>query len=260
MNLLSLQEEQWRPPVYLKREGWFNRLKLMAYGFLDLQYATINRDLSIVLPKVRGTVLDVGCGVQPYRGLFDPSVKYIGIDTTNSKTHFGYETPDTLYYSGDRWPVENISVDFILCTETLEHVQDPTVFLKEAARVLRPSGEMVLTVPFAARWHFIPYDYWRYTPSGLQVLLEKAGFGDIQVYPRGNSLTVACYKVMAFIFGLLFPASAHHLPASFYRICGILFLPILLPVAIVANLTIGMNGAADCLGYTVIAERSKGKS
>ncbi len=66
---------------------------------------------------------------------------------------------------GKIWPVDDASVDLAFATETLEHVDDPAQFLSEAYRVLRPGGRLILTVPFSARWHFVPYDYWRYTPA-----------------------------------------------------------------------------------------------
>ena len=40
------------------------------------------------------------------------------------------------------------------------------------------ADEILLTVPFAARWHFVPYDYWRFTPSSFRYLLETTGFSD----------------------------------------------------------------------------------
>ena len=86
-----------------------------------------------------------------------------------------------------------------------EHVPEPGAFLAEASRCLRPGGRLLLTVPFAARWHYIPHDYWRFTPSGLERLLSAAGFRDAAIYARGNSLTVACYKAMALMLPLLLP-------------------------------------------------------
>jgi hypothetical protein len=110
-------------------------------------------------------------------------------------------------------------------------------------------------VPFAARWHFIPYDYWRFTPSGLERLLTNAGFINIRVYARGNAATVACYKVMALLLRLLFP---QNLPSVSLvtRIISLPFLPILLLLAAIANVSLWGNGGDDCLGYTVLAEKS----
>jgi hypothetical protein len=68
---------------------------------------------------------------------------------------------------------------------------EPVFLLKER---LVPGGTLVLTVPFTARWHFIPYDYWRFTPSSFHHLLTTTGFRSGRVYAHGNALTVPCYK------------------------------------------------------------------
>jgi len=54
-------------------------------------------------------------------------------------THPGVDVQDLPF--GDR------SYDFVLCNHVLEHVPDDHAALRELARVLRPSGVAVLTVP-----------------------------------------------------------------------------------------------------------------
>lgn len=259
-NLIHCATEHWRPPIFTKGLHWWQRLSAVIRRFFDLQAGSIWSDLAAELPKVSGTVLDVGCGAQPYRILLPPGVRYIGIDTVDAKAHFGYEMSDTIYFSGDTWPIKTESVDFILCAETLEHILDPGTFLSEMYRCLRPGGRILLTVPFAARWHFIPWDYWRFTPSGLNHLLERAGFVGIEVYARGNQLTVACYKQMALILPLLFSQASNPFLVWVFRLLGLIAMPILLVLAIIANLSRKMKGGNDCLGYTVLAKRHCGES
>lgn len=260
-NLLEASKEHWKPPIYRNNtQNLWNRTKVGCYSFFDFQYSTIHRDLSKYLPDVTGNVLDVGCGLQPYRHLFPTSAKYTGIDISESKNRFGYQTSDTIYYSGKTWPVKNKSMDFILCTETLEHVASPDIFLKEAFRALKPGGRILLTVPFAARWHFIPHDYWRYTPSALDLLLTQAGFIHNRVYARGNQLTVVCYKIISFIFSLLTPQKSNFAFENTCRLLGILLLPFFVTFAIIGNLTKAKSGIVDCLGFTVLAEKPKVQS
>lgn len=64
----------------------------------------------------------------------------------------------------------------VLCSEVLEHVARPWVGLPELRRVLRPGGLVVLTTLFAFPEHGYPDDFYRYSRSGLQLLLEDAGF------------------------------------------------------------------------------------
>jgi len=257
-NQLERRTEAWQPPRFKPIKTRAERLLAAARRFVDLQAGSIWIDLSRLLPHSRGLVLDVGCGAQPYRPLVHPCATYQGIDSVDAERHFGYCLPDTTYYEGDRWPVSDASVDVVLTTETLEHVPEPTAFLSEAFRCLKPGGRILLTVPFAARWHFIPHDYWRFTPSGLQRLLSTAGFTGITVLARGNALTVACYKVMALIIPLLMPQKKALGIRLLVHATGLVMLPVLILLASIANLSLEARDGDDCLGYTAVAVRPIG--
>ncbi len=56
-------------------------------------------------------------------------------------------------------PETDGSFDFILCSEVLEHVPEPTKALAEFARLLKPGGKLILTAPFSSLVHFAPYHY-----------------------------------------------------------------------------------------------------
>jgi SAM-dependent methyltransferase len=256
-NLVEATSESWRPRLFRETTTGLSRLLAAERRFFDIQAGSAWRDLRAVLPSLRGTVLDVGCGAQPFRSLVNPQATYQGIDTDEAKAHFGYEMPNTTYFSGDTWPVAAASANVVLCTETLEHVLDTRHFLAEAARSLAPGGTLLLTVPFAARWHFIPYDYWRFTPSSLNQLLTAAGFHNVRVYARGNAFTVACYKLMTLLLLLLMPQTASRFTALLLRLAGVLSLPLFILLAVLANLSLRNRGGDDCLGYTVLAVRSR---
>ncbi|MBN5016006.1 methyltransferase domain-containing protein [Stenotrophomonas maltophilia] len=67
----------------------------------------------------------------------------------------------------------------IVCSEVLEHVARPWLALPELRRVLQPGGLLVITTLFAFPEHGYPDDYYRYSQSGLRLLLADAGFSDI---------------------------------------------------------------------------------
>jgi SAM-dependent methyltransferase len=253
--MVERAEEHWRPPLFKPARSRKDQLLAAARRFFDLQAGSAWIDLTEILPTVTGTLLDVGCGAQPFRPLIGPKTRYIGVDTADAATKFGYEIRDTVYFTGDRWPIETESVDTVLCTETLEHLLDPRVLLLEARRCLRVGGDLILTVPFAARWHFIPYDYWRYTPSSLNSLLRETGFDEVVVYARGNALTVACYKTMALFLPLLLGSDSGAAGTLVARLAGLLSLPLVILLAAIANLSLRSPGGDDCLGYTVLARR-----
>jgi SAM-dependent methyltransferase len=255
-NMVEAASEVWRPKLFAASTTPFSKFLAKLRRFFDIQAGSAWRDLSAVLPSLQGNVLDVGCGAQPFRSLINSQARYKGIDTDSAKPHFGYEMPDTTYFSGDAWPIADASMNAILCTETLEHVLETRLFLAEAARCLIPGGMLLLTVPFAARWHFIPYDYWRFTPSSFNHLLTATGFLDVRVYARGSALTVACYKVMTLLLLLLMPQDVSTVSGLLLRLVGAIFLPLFVLVAAVANLSLLGPGGDDCLGYTVFAIRA----
>jgi SAM-dependent methyltransferase len=253
-NLALRSEERWRPPIFKPTNDVRGRIAAAVRRFFDLQAGSLWRDLSQELPMVRGTLVDVGCGAQPYRRLLPSDTEYIGLDIERAQADFGYAIPDVRLIKEDgRWPVPEAQADVVLATETMEHVPDPPAFLAEAYRSLRPGGRLVLTVPYAARWHYIPNDYWRFTPSALRILLERAGFTQVMVHARGNERTVACYKLLALLLPVALPqdvpGSVRLTPRS------VLIAPLALTLAVLANLSLRGPPGDDCLGYTVFALR-----
>ncbi|GJD63092.1 class I SAM-dependent methyltransferase [Methylobacterium frigidaeris] len=250
-NLVEQEAERFKPPVFRPRRSRWDDLLAAGRRFLDLQAGSAWRDMRVELSKASGIVLDVGCGAQVFRSLLPPAARYRGIDTRDALDRFGYAVPDTEYFEGTDWNVPPESVDVVLCTEVLEHIETPAPFVDNLFRCLRPGGRLVITVPFAARWHFVPYDYWRYTPSSLDLLLRQAGFRDVRVTARGNPVTVACYKAMALCLIPLMGEGGH--PAR--RLLGAALLPLLGGLAVIGTLSLRSDWGEDCLGYTVTARR-----
>jgi hypothetical protein len=61
-NCLDRQAESWRPMVFHSRSTWRGIVVDGVRRFLDLQYASIYRDVQSLARRMTGDVLDVGCG------------------------------------------------------------------------------------------------------------------------------------------------------------------------------------------------------
>jgi SAM-dependent methyltransferase len=255
-NLAERSGDQWRPPALEPGRSALARVLGSVRRFFDFQAGSCWADVAAEASGWSGKVVDVGCGAQPYRSLLPTGTVYVGLDIANAEEAFGYAPPDVVHFDGGRWPEATRGADVILCTEVLEHVLDPAAMLREAFAALKPGGRLLLTVPFAARWHFVPYDYWRYTPSSLKHLLEAAGFQSVVVHARGDALTVACYKLQALFLPFLLPQRASAARALALRLLAAPSIPVFVALAVVGNLSLRGKGGDDCLGYTVTAERS----
>lgn len=156
---------------------------------LDLYHIrhAVWRSLESELPRLRGVLLDVGCGRKPYKGMVmaPPArvTRYIGLDLADNPIHDNQ--PDITWNEG-KIPLDNDSVDCAICTEVLEHCPEPEAVLAEVCRVMRPDGLLVFTVPFLWPLHETPFDEYRYTPYALRRHLENSGFDRVDIRAMGG--------------------------------------------------------------------------
>lgn len=74
---------------------------------------------------------------------------------------------------GHDLPFKNNTFDAVICKAVLEHVKHPIEVTKEIYRVLRHGGYVYIEVPFLQPFHSYPYDFQRYTVSGVDVLFAR---------------------------------------------------------------------------------------
>ena len=147
--------------------------------------------------SLQGPLLDVGCGSKPYRSLF-PVQTYVGLDI-DSEVARRRGVADA-FYDGTRFPFDDAAFQSVLCNQVLEHVFTPEDFLGEIHRVLKPGGQLLLTIPFVWDEHEQPYDFARYSSFGLRALLERHGFRVLQQHKLLDNFSVLVQLAIAYFF------------------------------------------------------------
>lgn len=141
---------------------------------------------------VSGKVLDLGCGSRPYEAHFSGKVElWIGADYPASG-HPPARRAD-VFADAMQLPLAEKVFDTVLCTQVLEHVPEPIDVLREAWRVLRPGGHLVLTAPQYNALHGEPQDFYRYTKYGLDYLARRADFTVKVIEPIGGVLSLFAF-------------------------------------------------------------------
>ena len=127
-------------------------------------------------------ILDVGCGVKPYYPFFaERASAYVGVDVVSNPSA-------ELLGPVEALPVEDGSFDLVLCTQVLEHCDDPAQAVRELRRVTAPGGRVLASTHGVQVYHPSPQDLWRWTHEGLQRLFERSATWDsVAVSPASGS-------------------------------------------------------------------------
>jgi len=96
-------------------------------------------------------------------------------------------------------PAAHDEYDVVVCDNILKHVIDPVTAVRTLHALCRPGGLAVIVTPFLYLVHEAPADYWRFTPDGLQRLLEHAGFEDVAVESWGNRTAAVAHLLKPLI-------------------------------------------------------------
>jgi SAM-dependent methyltransferase len=159
-------------------------------------------------------LLDVGCGVKPYFPWFEPYVsEYVGVDIPGNPAADLEGTIESL-------PVEDGSFDALICTQVLEHCDDPAAGVRELRRVLKPGGRALVSTHGVMVYHPAPHDRWRWTHEGLERLfLTNASWSAVTVRPAAG--TAATLALLLSIYTDLAARRAHVAPLGRLLVRGL---------------------------------------
>ena len=151
------------------------RLHPRRSDYLYLHLRRLRDDLRAALAELDAVdVLDVYCGSRPYEPLFPRGTRYLGLDIDDA---FG--CADVI--SEELLPFADGSFDLVLCTQAFYFVDDPRRAVAEVARVLRPGGHALLTLPVV-----YPGTERLYSELQLRELFE--GWDDVVVVANGGTV------------------------------------------------------------------------
>lgn len=162
---------------------------------------------------MHGRLLDVGCGKKPYKRLFSNVSEYIGIDIENPGHDHSNEDID-VFYDGKVFPFTDNSFDSVLTNQVFEHVFNPAEFITEIYRVLKPGGQLLLTVPFMWDEHEQPYDFGRYSSFGIKHVLTNNNFEVLTYYKSCTGISAVFQLFILNLYKKFY---------SRYRIANVIF-------------------------------------
>lgn len=167
--------------------------------------------LAASLVRPGDTVLDCACGLgygSAVIATMSQASKIIGVDVdaeTVSYANANYGGPGVSFELGDAAALNHIpdaSVDLIVSMETIEHVMDWKAVTKQFARILKPDGRLIASVP--DRWmdetgedpspyHHHVFDWGRLRDGLIEDFVIEARY--IQEAPGGFKWTGAARKL-----------------------------------------------------------------
>lgn len=158
-------------------------------GMLSLWHALCGQYSSTAIRKLRGNVLDIGCGTGD---LLDQvrtgGCRAFGVEPNESSAAIcrsrGFEV-----YTGsfEDLPFPPNYFDAVILWHSIEHLSSPRNALAKIRRILKPGGNVLIWCPnadsspaalfhqFWSGWH-LPFHFYHFTPKTLTALAETAGF------------------------------------------------------------------------------------
>lgn len=99
------------------------------------------------------------------RPLF-PYKKFIGCDMRSGR---GVDRVEDIHATS----ISAKTAGTVILADTLEHVRNPDIAIKETFRILFDRGVLVMTSVMDFPIHNHPYDYWRFTPQIFLQMVEE---------------------------------------------------------------------------------------
>jgi SAM-dependent methyltransferase len=156
-------------------------------------------------------ILDLGCGHGRITELLIervPSLNVVGVDMTRSLldsfiVRSGANKSKIQLMCADitRLPLEDDTFDAVISSRVFQYLPDPLLGMREALRVLKPGGSLVISIPNKLNLiRYFTYDQQLYSPFEvrdwfMECEFENIEFGSMCFFPPSRR-----FKKLAFFF------------------------------------------------------------
>lgn len=125
------------------------------------------------------------------------NLQHVGklLSTCSNDFELEYVTYDNIifceYFSDKKYDLHTLNLnekeyDFVIFNQTLEHLYNPFIGMKNLYNHLKIGGYLYTTVPTINIPHEIPFHFWGITPTGLCALGKSIGFNVLECGYWGN--------------------------------------------------------------------------
>jgi len=202
---MSLQKDDWN-------EHWNNfgdSSEINPAVLYRQQY--LKKLLKVFETKSDSVLLDIGCGTGSFLHVLEQeklNYRLIGLEPSASGCDRARIQTNATIIEGDVLDLSSLSqelmhiADIGVCSEVIEHVDDPVLFLNNCKRLLKPEGHIVITVPGGFRSAYDKHIGHRqhYSKRLLMTTLLNAGYKNVRIYRAGFPI-FNVYKLLTIMAG-----------------------------------------------------------
>ena len=159
------------------------RRKLLPSLCKDFNIDKRYHHISNLLPlKSKMLVIGAGEKVEYYKKIFS------NCEIITSDVHNSFK-PDYIF-DGHFIPFTDNCFDIVLAAQVIEHTINPWQFCNELQRVTKHEGLLQIEAPQSFPYHAEPYDFFRFTYTGMRSLFSKCEVINAKI-TEGNASMVA---------------------------------------------------------------------